>query len=108
MKVHVFSDFTLCVGGSNPDPSNNWATQLEDVWNEHGHVEKLNLVVPEVQIVLHVLPVASTLDLKKHIQTYLNCQNVVFFCLFDERTIFMLMFNVVQRICSRKATEVRC
>ena len=35
MKVHVFSDSTMCVGISNPDPSNNWATKLDDVWNEH-------------------------------------------------------------------------
>ena len=39
MKVHVFSDAPLCVGVSNPDPSNNWTTKLEDVWNEHGFVE---------------------------------------------------------------------
>ena len=32
MKAHVFSDSTLCVGVSNPDPSKNWATKLEDVW----------------------------------------------------------------------------
>ena len=36
MKVHVFSDSTLCVGVSNPHPSKKWATKLEDVWNEHG------------------------------------------------------------------------
>ena len=42
MRVHVFSDFTLCVGISNPDPSNNWATKLEDAWNEHGFAENLN------------------------------------------------------------------
>ena len=30
-KVHVFSDSALCVGISNPDPSNNWATKLDDV-----------------------------------------------------------------------------
>ena len=36
MKVHVFSDSTLCVGVSNPAPSNNWTTQVEEVWNEHG------------------------------------------------------------------------
>ena len=28
MKGHVFSDSTMCVGVSNPDPSNNWATKV--------------------------------------------------------------------------------
>ena len=28
MILHVFSDSTLCVGVSNPDPYNNWATKL--------------------------------------------------------------------------------
>ena len=28
MKVHVFSDSTLCVGISNLDPSNHWATTI--------------------------------------------------------------------------------
>ena len=28
MKVHVFSDSTLCVGVWNPDPSNKWATKI--------------------------------------------------------------------------------
>ena len=32
MKVRVFSDSTLCVGVSNPDPSILGATKLEDVW----------------------------------------------------------------------------
>ena len=50
MIVHVFSDSTLCVGVSNPDPSHKWATKLEDAWNEHGVVEKLNLVVREIQV----------------------------------------------------------
>ena len=31
MKVDVFSDSILCVGVSNPDPSNNWSTKLQDV-----------------------------------------------------------------------------
>ena len=48
MKVHVLSDSSLCVGVSNPDPSNNWATKLEDVWDEHGFVETLNLAAREV------------------------------------------------------------
>ena len=35
MKVHVFSDSTLCAGISTPDPSNSWATKLDEVWKEH-------------------------------------------------------------------------
>ena len=33
---------------SNPDPSNHWSTKLQDVWNEHGFVEKLNFPAREV------------------------------------------------------------
>ena len=50
MKVHVFSDPTLRLGVSNPDPPNYWTTQLEDVWQEHGFVEICNLVAREVQL----------------------------------------------------------
>ena len=34
-KVHVFSASPWCVGVSNPDPSNNWVTSLEDEWNDN-------------------------------------------------------------------------
>ena len=68
----MFSDSTLFVGVSNSDPSNNWATILEDEWNEHGFVEQLNLAAREVQFVWHVLPRASTLNIKKHIQRFLK------------------------------------
>ena len=68
MIVHMFSDSSLCVGVSNSDPSKNWATQLEDVWNKLGFVEKLN------QFILHVYFGASTLDVKKHILLYQNGQ----------------------------------
>ena len=40
MKVGVFSD------------SDSWAMKLEDVWNEHGFVEKLNLAAREGQFIL--------------------------------------------------------
>ena len=49
MKVHVFSGSTSCVGVSHPDPSNTWATQLEEVRSEPGFNEKLNLAAWEVQ-----------------------------------------------------------
>ena len=54
MQVHMFSDSTLFVGVSNPDPSNNWVTKLENVWNKHGFDETLNLAVREVQVMWHV------------------------------------------------------
>ena len=49
MRAQTFSDSKLCVGVSNPDPPNNWATKLEDVRNEHGCVEKLNLAARELR-----------------------------------------------------------
>ena len=49
MKVHVFSDPTLRVGFSNPDPSNICANHiLLKLWNEHGFDEKLYLAAREV------------------------------------------------------------
>ena len=72
LKFRVFPDSTSRFGVSNPDPSNKWATQLEDVWNEHGFAEKLSLAAREVQFIWHVLPGASFLDIKKHIQRYLT------------------------------------
>ena len=83
MKVRVFSDSTLCVGVSNPDPSNNWSTKF---------VEQLNLTAPQVQFIWHVLPGASTVDTKEHSQNHLNGKNPNHF---DERIIFMSMFNKV-------------
>ena len=74
-KVHVFSDSTLCVGISNPNLSNNWATILEDVLNEHGFDDQFNLAVREVQVAWHVDAGAHTIDIKKHIQTYLGERN---------------------------------
>ena len=88
MKVRELSDSTVCVGVSNPDPSNNWATKLEDEWIKHGFVEKNNLLSREVQFIWHVFPGASTLEIKKNIQKYLNGQTPEFF---DERIIFMSM-----------------
>ena len=35
MKVRVFSDCTMCVGVSNPDPSNTWAT--DGIIRHHKH-----------------------------------------------------------------------
>ena len=75
MKFHVFSDSTLCVGVSNPDPSNNWATKYKYVRNEHGFVENFNLAAREVQFIWHVLPGASAIDIKRNFQKYLNGQN---------------------------------
>ena len=68
MNVHVFSDSPLCVGVSNPDPSNNWVTQLEDVWNERGFAETLKFGSPRSAIYLAHTPGASTLNIKKQIR----------------------------------------
>ena len=67
MNFHVFSDSTLCVGASNPDSSNNWAIQSERVWDYYGFVEGNQLAAREVQFIWHVLPVASTRDIKTNI-----------------------------------------
>ena len=74
MKVHEFSDSTLCVGISHPDQSNHhWATtKLNELWNKHGFDKQLNFSAREVQFNWHVHPGASTLHITKHIQTYLN------------------------------------
>ena len=83
MKVHVFSDSTLCVGVSNPDPSNNWATKNTD------------LSKPSIWLhfICHVQPGALTLDIEKRIQRYLNGQNPESF---DEGIIFMSIFNDIE------------
>ena len=81
MKVHVFSDSTSCVGVSNPDPSNNCATKWEDVWNEHGHVEKFNLAAREVQFIWDALK----RQIQKHFGRTPGSSN--------ETIIFMCMFN---------------
>ena len=75
MKACAFSDSTLCVGVSNSNPSNNWATKLEDVCDEHGFVEQFNLAARAVQFIWHTLPSATTIGIKRHIQDYLNGQN---------------------------------
>ena len=90
MQVRVFSDSTWCVGASNPDPSNNWSTKLQDVWNERGFVEKLNLAAREVRFMWHVLLGACTLHIKKHVQKYLNGRKPEYL---GERIVSMCMFN---------------
>ena len=75
MNVYVFSDSTLCVGVSNPDSFNNCPSILEDVRNKHGVAEQLNVAAREVPFMWHVMPGASTLDIKKRVQTYLNGRN---------------------------------
>ena len=63
MKVHVFSVYTSCVGVSHPNLSNNWATKWDEVWNEDGVDEKLDLTVREIQFIWHVPSSASTIDI---------------------------------------------
>ena len=57
---------------------------------EHGFVEHSNLVALQVQFMWHVRPDASTIDMKRHFQFDLNELNPESF---DERVIFMSMFN---------------
>ena len=60
--------FTLYVAASHPDPSRNWAMKLQDAWNEHGFVEKLNLTAREVQFIWRVLLCSSTIDTKERVE----------------------------------------
>ena len=60
MEVHAISDCSV----SNPDPSNNWAARLNEVWNEHRFDEKLNLAAREVQVIWSVLPGTGTTDIR--------------------------------------------
>ena len=55
----------MCVEVSDPDPSNNWATTLEDAVSEHGCVDKLNVAAREVQFIWHVPPDALLLTSKE-------------------------------------------
>ena len=78
--------------------------------DEHGFFEQLNLVAREVQFIWHVLPGASTLDIKKYIRRCLNGQILE---PFDERIIFMSLFNDIEwtkkgdtETCSYNAKEV--
>ena len=82
----MFSDSTLCVGVLNSDPSNNWATKLEDVWSQHGICETLKLAARKVQFIWHVLPGVSTIEIKMHIQKHLDWQIPKSF---DERIVYM-------------------
>ena len=63
------------------------------VWNEHVFAEKLNLAAREVQFNSHVLPGASTLDIKNNIQTHLNWQSPDSF---EDRIILMSMLNDIE------------
>ena len=81
-KVHVFSDSTLCVGVSNPDP-----TIGLHKWRKYGTNTDLTT---EIQFVWHVLPGASTIDTNKLVQSRLNGLDPQ---LFEERIVFLSMFN---------------
>ena len=83
MKVHVFSDSTLSVGVSNPDPSNIWPTKN---WRTCG----TNTDLPKNRIVGNPGTGASAVDIKQHIQTHLNGRNPESF---EDGIIFMSMFS---------------
>ena len=85
LKVDVFSDSTLCVGVSKPDPSNNWTTTLEErmertriCWNNQ---------FGSWRGAIHLARVAY--EIKKHVQKYLNGQNPESF----EKIILVSLFN---------------
>ena len=46
-----------------------WQQNLDEVLNEHGFDEQLDLTARAIQFVWHVQLGASTIDIKKHIQT---------------------------------------
>ena len=110
MKVRVFQDSTLRVGVSNPDPSSNWETQLEDVCQEHGFVEENEFGSPRSAIHLARITRCSTLDIKKHILRYVNRQTPE---ALYEWIISMSMFNDTEwtnkgntETCLHNATDV--
>ena len=63
---------------------------MDEVWNEHGFHETLDLAAREIQLVWHVLPGASTTDINKHFQSHLNGIDAQ---LFEERIVFLSMLN---------------
>ena len=48
---------------------------MDEVWNEHGFDEQLNLAAREGQFIWLVYLGGHTTDIKKHIRTYLNGRN---------------------------------
>ena len=60
MKVLVFWISTL----PHPDPSNNWATEVNDVRNKHRSDEQPEVPAEETEFVWHVPPGASTIRRK--------------------------------------------
>ena len=110
MKVHVFPDSTLCVGISNPNPSNSWATKLDGRWNEHGFAEN-RVWQPEkcnsFGTYHQVLPLSTTRSIFRHIWTG-EIQNP-----FKIGSYLMSMFNDIDstnkgniEICLHNAKEV--
>ena len=93
MKVLVFSDSTLCVGESNPDPSNNWATNLEHVMEQTWIWRKIEFGYPRGAIHL-ARATRCFYRIEEHIQKYLNGQNPEST---DERITFMSMFDDIGR-----------
>ena len=86
MKIHVLSDSFLCA-------FKNWATKLEDVWNEHGFVETNEFGSPRSAIHWHVFAGVSTVDIMKHFRKYLNGHIPESF---DEGIIFMSLSHDIE------------
>ena len=68
VNVHVFSDSTSCVGVSNPDPSNNWATE------QHGSVEHFNLAVRQVRAYSEIRERAKSRIVWRYDHVHVNVQ----------------------------------
>ena len=80
---------TLCAAVPNPDPSTDWSRKLEDVWNEHGFVEK-GIWQPE-----------NCNSFGAYYQHPEACSDVSEWAkciIFDERMIFMSTFNDIAKI----------
>ena len=93
-SIQLLGNLLLNVSTHRASPislvTKNWATKLQDLWNEHGFDEQLNLTVREERFIWHLFSGASTLDIKRYIQEDLNGRTPESF---DERIIFMSMFN---------------
>ena len=87
---HVLSDSTLCVGVTNSDPPNNWATKLDEVRNEHGFVEKSIWQPDKCDSCGTYYQVLLPFQIKKHVQDHLKGLTPE---AFENGIIFISFFN---------------
>ena len=94
MTVHVFSVSSMCVESPIQIHPITGQQKLEEVMERTFFFhENLNMAARKVQFLWHVFPGASTLDIKKHIQIFLNGQDPESL---DEWITFMSMFNDIE------------